>query len=155
MEHLETEMCHAGVDFDWDDNCIHCFPHIINIAVQHLLSELISISNGAEDTEFLPHAAGDEDLQSYQQALARDPISLCRAVVRNLHVSSIRHEEFGRITRALLLPSLQLLRDVDTRWDSVYEMIDRAIEMRQAIDHYTNNSDFWHAHKNVCLTDME
>lgn len=61
---------------------VRCFPHIINICCQHIVSqftdvELVDSVDLYEGME--PH--GNPDNQSFEEAIKRDPIALGRAVV--------------------------------------------------------------------------
>lgn len=131
MAELEKLLNERGVHFERDGNRIRCFPHIINIAVQTTLSTFTTLSNASDNVEFVPTTLNDEETQSYTEALKRDPVSICRAIVRQLRASSLRRDDFRKIAADQKLPSHELLRDVETRWDSVYTMIDRVIEMKK------------------------
>jgi len=89
--------------------------------------------------------SADPDKQSFEEAVKRDPIALGRAVVRSIRASGQRRQNFEETIKDgndkhwfgadangkhVVVPSLQLLRDVKTRWDSVYGMISRLREMR-------------------------
>ena len=79
--------------------------------------------------------------QTYEQACARDPIALGRHIVSGIRASGQRRMEFEtviidgnlrghweeqvqlrQVEGKIQVLKLQLLRDVDTRWDSVYAM---------------------------------
>jgi hypothetical protein len=78
----------------------------------------------------------------------RDPIALGRVVVRAVRASGQRRDHFlsvirdGNLNKHFLLPNgveivvpeLQLLRDVKTRWDSIFFMISRLRIMRPVSD---------------------
>jgi hypothetical protein len=81
--------------------------------------------------------------QSYTDAVTCDPIALGCAVVRAIRASGSRREAFDDVIKdgnakkwfkdgkkILKVESLQLLRDVCTRWDSVYYMLNRLCELR-------------------------
>ena len=84
------------------------------------------------------------DLQTFEEAIKRDPIALGRAVVRSIRASGQRRDHFHSVVVAgnankhfslgtrvdIIVPELQLLRDVKTRWDSIYHMIQRLRVMR-------------------------
>lgn len=84
----------------------------------------------------------------YNAALEADPIVRCRKLVSNCRASGQRREDlqatitdankaglFGRDEEgiSIQLPSLQLLRDVDTRWSSIYLMLKRVLDLYQAV----------------------
>jgi len=79
--------------------------------------------------------------QTYEQACVHDPIALGRQIVSGIHASCQRREEFETVIidgnlrghweeqvqlrwvdGKVQVQRLQLLHDVDTRWDSVYTM---------------------------------
>ena len=80
----------------------------------------------------------------YNAALEADPIAHCRKLVSNCCASGQRREDlqatitdankarlFGKDDKgiSIQLPSLQLLRDVDTRWSSIYLMLERVLDL--------------------------
>lgn len=130
-----------------------CFPHIINICCQHVIKEFT-------DTDLVDAAkaftaatpSSHPSAQTFAEACARDPIALGREVVQALRASGQRRDQFketikdGNTRRhffvdgqhdAISLPVLELLRDVRTRWDSVYYMMRRLRELRPVCHLYT------------------
>jgi hypothetical protein len=106
--------------------------------------------------------------QTFEDAIMRDPIALGCVVVRKVRSSGQRREHFKSIIikgnsrahftlpdgRVITVPLLQLLRDVKTRWDSIYYMINRLRILRPAIDSFLAspvNKDLQMLH----LTDVE
>jgi hypothetical protein len=76
------------LSFDAKDRRIMCFPHTINIAVQHILSKMSSVKapdDDDEDPEDLIGAAGTDEVhgfgQSFEEARAQDPIACLRRIV--------------------------------------------------------------------------
>jgi hypothetical protein len=136
--------------FDAKDNRIMCFPHIINIAVQHVLKKMSSVEapENDDDSEDLVDNTNNADEgrgfgQSYEAACAQDPIARLRKIVMTIRSSGQRRDAFytwieaGNKSGLFVLNNKpvqillrQLLRDVRTRWDSTYQMIKRCIEMR-------------------------
>lgn len=127
-----------------------CFPHTINIAVQHVLNKMSSVEapeNDEDDPEDLTDAANADEGRRYGQtfeaACAQDPIARIRKIVTAIRVSGQRREAlmtwidtgnksglFVLQNKPVQIQMMQLLRDVRTRWDSTYQMIKRCIEMR-------------------------
>lgn len=114
-----------------------CLPHVINIAVKTGLKYMTRVSTKdlekAEDIdddtyEDLMHV--DED---YRDALAADLVAVARKLVADSRSSGTRRERLAEIIKkgreegSWELDSLELLRDVDTRWSSIYYMLDRFI----------------------------
>ena len=134
------------IDFDHEDRRIMCFPHVVNICCQHVIAEFtnIELADAVEQTPQLP-APNSATQQSFEDAVTRDPIAVGRNIVRSLRSSGQRRDNFDEIVKdgndkgwflvgvppqVVKLRPLQLLRDVKTRWDSVYFMIKRLREMR-------------------------
>lgn len=136
MEKLEVLFHKREFDFDAKEQHFHCFPHTVNICTGHVIK---AITSGSADLE-PPNDHVPPTAQSMDEAIARDPIAMARAAIRAIRSSTARREAFtktivegnrdGRFglnangTRRTL-DQLQLLRDVPTRWDSVYHMINR------------------------------
>ena len=127
-----------------------CFPHTINIAVQHVLKQMSSVQapeNDEDDPEDLTGAANADKGrgfgQTFKAACAQDPIARIRKIVTAIRGSGQRRNalmtwiDTGNKNGLFVLQNMpvqiqqtQLLRDVRTRWDSTYLMIKRCIEMR-------------------------
>jgi hypothetical protein len=140
---------HEIFSFDSKDNRIMCFLHIINITVQHVLKKmsLAQVPENDDDPEVFtgePNTdKGHRFSQSFAAACAQDPIACLRKIVMVIQSSRqhcdvlMRWIETGNQNRLFVLNNRpvqiqprQLLRDVRTRWDSMYQMIKRCIEMR-------------------------
>jgi hypothetical protein len=152
MQELAILLEQRDIPFDPQDNRIMCFPHIINICVQHVIEKITNWD--LADLEFddsavpspSPHS---KSAQSFQQAAARDPISLCRSIVCAIRGSGNRRDDFEEIIEINKgrpwcqlngqdIQQRELLRDVKTRWDSVYQMVRRVREMRPVSFHYNS-----------------
>ncbi|EIW65092.1 uncharacterized protein TRAVEDRAFT_33747 [Trametes versicolor FP-101664 SS1] len=144
MADLERILTGKGIPFHRDGNRLRCFPHVVNISVQHGLSSLTDLD------PFEPTATADEstnDIPTPDQTIvnARQLISVCR-------VSGQRREEFkntiiegnkaGSFGEGVELPKAQLLRDVDTRWSSTFLMIDRLLELYPAVQNFMKKPDY-------------
>jgi len=91
---------------------------------------------------------GNPKLRRWFTGIRRDPLRRARKVVRLLRSSDLRREGFRDFIRdgnqrgwfigkdedgnctTILVPQLELLRDVKTRWDSVYMMLQRLRQLR-------------------------
>jgi hypothetical protein len=90
----------------------------------------------------------DPESQTFEEAVKRDPIALGRVVVRTVRASGQRRVHFTDVIKVgnekkhfflgdvveIMVPDLQLLRDVRTRWDSIYFMIHRLRVLRPVCD---------------------
>ena len=123
MAALEKKLDECDIAFDASDRRIMCFAHIINLTSGRVI-----------------RAAGDGAGRPES-----NPIGVAHGVVQAIRVSGKRREAFDDVVRdgnnkewfksgqpptVVYLKELQLLRDVCTRWDSVYLMLNRLREMR-------------------------
>jgi hypothetical protein len=142
MEEIATRFAVRDINFNAQDRKVMCFPHVVNLSSGRVIEGLTKVLD--DDPEnWEPPALGSGG-QSYADAVARDPIALGRAVVRAIRASGTRREAFDDVIttgnaknwfkngdgETIQVKPLQLLRDVCTRWDSVYYMINRLREMR-------------------------
>jgi hypothetical protein len=141
MQELGRLLHSRDIDFDHLDRQIMCFPHVVNICCQHIIAKFTNVAFGdLNGVAQLPSPAND---QSFDDAVKSDPIARGRNVVRVLRSSGQRREKFNEVIvdgnakgwflvadKVVQLPVVQLLRDVQTRWDSVYFMIRRIRQMR-------------------------
>jgi hypothetical protein len=145
---LEREI----TSFNARDNRIMCFPHTINIAVQHVLDKMSLVkapeSDDNDDAEDLTDTAdrneGRGSGQTFEDACAEDPITCLRKIIRAIRSTRQHHDAFmtwietGNRSRLFGLENnnpvhiqpKQLLRDIQTKWDSTYQMVKHWIEMR-------------------------
>ncbi|THH19265.1 hypothetical protein EUX98_g8810 [Antrodiella citrinella] len=133
LDALERELNRKGIAFSRTDRHIRCFPHIVNLAVKAILSEITQLKYASMDAEeFIPIT---QPSRTFAAAIDRDPIAIVRSLIRTIRASSLRRQYFETIQRRLNpdSPPRQLLRDVDTRWSSTFYMIDRALDLREAI----------------------
>ncbi|KAJ6506004.1 hypothetical protein DFH09DRAFT_943442, partial [Mycena vulgaris] len=114
-----------------------CFPHVINIAVQTALKVLSALPD---------LLAADPE---YWQVLQNDVVGLARSLVTACRASGQRRDDFEETIEKgnenggwgeppELLRVVGLLKDVDTRWSSIFLMVDRLLELYQAIDALLN-----------------
>lgn len=109
-----------------------CFGHVVDLSSKQVVQYV-------EDTD------NEDDLS---------PIERARSVVRAIRVSGMRRDAFESVIengnqngwftlehslQPVTLRKLELLRDVQTRWDSVYLMLERLRVMRPVSLHYSLN----------------
>ncbi|KAN0111972.1 Ribonuclease H-like domain containing protein, partial [Russula decolorans] len=174
MRELEAllKLYDDDIEFDYLNNRIRCYPHIINICSSHIIASSTRISKRFLETlksEFAgdlvySNIEGDKDdkddkdgedddddsLRAWYIGLKRDPIKCARRIVCIVRSSDQRKQAFKKVintgnhsgwfrshdNEVIELPDLELLRDVKTRWDSVYCMIERLLVLRPAIDFF-------------------
>jgi hypothetical protein len=134
MERLESKLGDRDISFDAVDRQIMCFGHVVELCSGRVVK---AASDGGDD--------GDVSSSSDNSTTSSNPIAQARAVVRAIRGSGLRRDAFdeiivngnakgwfkqGRPLKIVQLGRLQLLRDVRTRWDSVFHMLSRLREMR-------------------------
>ncbi|KDQ06613.1 hypothetical protein BOTBODRAFT_91089, partial [Botryobasidium botryosum FD-172 SS1] len=140
LEHLELKLREVDIPFDRDGNRIRCFPHVVNIAVQAVLDAIPTCADSPlsfHRVGFPTHAIVFSADSEYADALRHDPMKLCRGLISSCRASGQRRLELRKVIEegnrhgdfgAEGMRVLQLLTDSPTRWDSTYNMTDRAIE---------------------------
>ena len=146
MEELAALLQARDIEFDPVDRRIMCFPHVINICCQHVIADFTNADMASAVEDFVSaFPPGRPDQQTFEEAVKRDPVALGRNIVRVFRNSGQRRDSFnetvhdgnekgwfeaGDPPRPVLVPQTQLLRDIVTRWDSVYYMVKRLRDMR-------------------------
>ncbi|KAI0673772.1 ribonuclease H-like domain-containing protein [Trametes maxima] len=128
LEDLEGLLREKGIPFDRKGNRIRCFPHVVNISVQHGLKALTEV---------------EVDPSGRDLAASSDPVKSARRLVAACRASGQRREDFATVIKELNDSGalnagtkhrpLQLLRDVDTCWSSTFLMIDRLLTLYPAV----------------------
>jgi hypothetical protein len=135
-KNLQIELVKRDIPFVAKERCIMCMPHVVSICSQCMVKS-------ASTTQY------SDDQDEYDSAVdiigdCRDVIALTCKTVRAIRASGQRIEKFMDEIRylnekglvrdirgeKLHIPELQLLRDVQMRWDSVWSMINRFITLR-------------------------
>ena len=134
-----------NIDFDATDRQVMCYEHIVNLSSGRVIEEATSIAAVNLDEDWSgPPPPNLPDQQSYDDAVARDPIALGRNIVRIIRASGTHRDAFNEVIEngnargwfvvgqppnqnTITVKPKQLLQDVRTRWDS---MLNRLREMR-------------------------
>lgn len=136
MEALEVKFSLRDIPFNASDRRIMCFGHIVDLSSGRVIKEVDPKAANKDD---------DHDDAVHSNTVPSSPILLARSVVGAIQASGMRRDAFddiitngndkgwfqqGQPPERVKLPHLQLLRDVQTRWDSVYHMLKRLHVMR-------------------------
>lgn len=141
MQWFETMLRRREIPFDAVDRKVMCFGHVIDLSSGRVTRNADAIG---------PNDRDDSD-DSDNDTATPSPIARARNVVRVIRGSGMRREAFdevvangnakgwfkaGRPPVTITIKPLQLLRDVRTRWDSIYIMLNRLREMRPVFLYY-------------------
>lgn len=145
LQELAELLQERDIDFDAVDRKIMCYGHVVDLSTGRVIDALTKKRTNDNEDWSGPPLPSSHDEQTYNEAVARDPVALARTVVRVIRASGTRRDAFdelietgntkgyfkaGQPPQAVQLKKLQLLRDVRTRWDSVYYMLSRLRELR-------------------------
>lgn len=146
MKELARLLQDRDIAFDYADRRIMCFGHVIDLSSGRVVSGLSRPGSRRAEHFFEDWVEATEPTEpTYDDAIKRDIISHARTVVRVIRGSGMRRDAFdelivngnakewfkeGEPPKTVQLHILQLLRDVQTRWDSEYYMLNRLRELR-------------------------
>ncbi|QRV87948.1 hAT family dimerization protein [Ceratobasidium sp. AG-Ba] len=144
MAELERVFQERGlIAFGRTLNRIRCFPHVLNLSVNSVLTALPAAAKWYRDEVDKKGETLDDEVIDYLVALESGLVNACRESVKAMRKSDLRRDGFSESIKlgnlhgyfktkngeTLLLPVLQLLRDSETRWSSTYNMIKRYLEL--------------------------
>jgi hypothetical protein len=151
LQELARLLEERDIVFDPVDRKVMCYAHVIDLCTGRVVDALTkkwTDDDDDDDSSGLPLPTTLNE-QTYDEAVARGPIALGRAVVRAIQASSTLCNAFdelietgnkkgyfkaGEPAQTVEVQKLQLLRDVCTQWDSVYYMLNRLRELRPVRD---------------------
>ncbi len=136
MEELGVSLTGREIPFDPSNHYIMCFAHIIDLSSRQVICKVEGKQNDKDDFDF----NNDDDDTNLS-----NPIGAAHAIVRSIWASGTRWKAFDSIIKSsneegwfkdaqsskeTKVKHVQLLRDVQTRWDLVYHMLKRLHDMR-------------------------
>lgn len=118
---------------------LRCLGHVLNLSAKALLygedfpSFNLEVQTYKENSDLL------KELRLWRK---RGPVGKLHNIVVYINRSPQRRQEFEATLQSLDQQDdsnhLQLIADNDTRWNSLYDMIVRALRLRERIDRYTD-----------------
>lgn len=147
MQELAKMLAARDIPLDATKNRIMCFPHVVHLCVQDVIHVFSNAKPSDLNSVFDANLFDSDDpskKDDYVAAVAGHPINKAREMVRNIRSSGLRRDEFAKITRSgnaegwfrdrsgavIKVPERELIRDVPTRWDSTFFMMNRLRVMR-------------------------
>ena len=100
FSYLELWAKDNDIDFSGNNQQCRCFAHVVNLAVQAALKEL------------------------------KPEIDKIRNLIVKSRSSSQRHKKFSEISKLNGVDDLLPILDVSTRWNSTYDMVKRALDLK-------------------------
>jgi hypothetical protein len=140
MREVERHLHERDINFDVADRKVMCFGHVIDLSSGRVIDAFTNTRQLADENEdwSAPPAPNVPSRQTYEEAVARDPVAIGRTVVRVIRASGLRRDAFDDVITngnakgwfkcgndIITVKQVQLLQDVRTRWDSVYHMLNR------------------------------
>src|SRR5579859_889397 len=128
VESLDTELIWRGIIpvISSEERRLRCFGHILNLVVKALL---FSKDETALETS-------KDKITAWRKL---GPLGKLHNIVQAIRSSPQRRDRFHSIQitdQTLKDTTFMLCQDNDTRWNSTYDMIQRALQLREAIDRY-------------------
>jgi hypothetical protein len=136
MEELAKILNERDIPFDAADRKIMCYGHIVDLSSGRVIDKL----KGDSEPD---NSNSDEDDSDEDNVPTQSEVEKARSVVRAIRGSGMRRDTFRDVikngnankwfmegSKVVVLKELELLRDVRTRWDSVYRMLSRLRELR-------------------------
>lgn len=150
-----------AVVFDHQDSRVACFPHIINICVQHTLKALAKPARASDDesdnaSDDESDEDSDEDERDAHDKVPDDLLAKVRRLIKAIRASGQRQSEFAGVIdsgnnagwwkdsddKSVRIKPLKFILDVRTRWDSTYQMLIRLRMFKQVRQIIFNCSSF-------------
>lgn len=130
---LSIRLLAKQVEWNSTQNHLRCVAHIVNLSAQCLLSSLRASAPEVNDT-YGPIESG---LPEVSQSIVSKVIGQIRKLVKFICSSPQREQQFFSIQQSTGSKAiLKLVKDVATRWNSTYFMIERFVRLREALDLY-------------------
>ena len=100
MEELAELLQARDINFDAADRCMMCFPHVINICWQHVITAFTNPALASSVVDFVAEShQGPVDQQTFETAVKQDPVTLGCNIVCALQSSGQRHDAFDDLVR--------------------------------------------------------
>lgn len=129
---------------------IRCMCHIINLAINQLLAPERTINNNKDNNKIntkpkpkrrisISRKQSNNNNIIKNNNLNLSMISKVRSIIINIKSSSNKKSSFSKICKEKGMKYFSLKLDTPTRWSSTFEMLQRAMELKKAINQYIIN----------------
>ncbi|GBC48644.2 zinc finger BED domain-containing protein RICESLEEPER 2-like [Rhizophagus irregularis DAOM 181602=DAOM 197198] len=137
LEEVSNELAEKNIEFDNVNQHVRCLAHIINLAAQEALKSLKATVNISED-EFLNQ---HENIQNNNNQVEVVGSILCklRTLICKIRASPQQREKFSAQCKVADIPDKMVILDVRTRWNSTFDMLVRARELKEPLNTLSNS----------------
>jgi len=111
---------------------VRCLAHILNLIVKDILRELKS-GTVQEANQICDHL---KDTETTSTLSTKSALSRLRVLAIWISRSPQRREKWRKICVLMDRPERLIHYDVETRWNSTYEMLDTALQAKPQITEY-------------------
>ncbi|KAG5302197.1 hypothetical protein I7I48_02452 [Histoplasma ohiense] len=136
MQSLEQKL----VLYRWNGKHGHipCIAHVIQLVVQALVKGL---DIEPENTE-LASCFDENDVEIVTHITFSSTLRKIRHIANAISTSPKQQQRFHDIQAThSSVPPLNMIQDVRTWWSSIYEMAVRALRLKDAVNHWVQNSE--------------
>ena len=145
IRELKVLMENENIDFDIEDQHFRCFSHIMNLGVQDVLKLInIEITEFTKSTESFKDKTSDmdddtdeddyyDDVDADEHELFLNFITKIRKTCKKVRFSEELTNKLKLFCKAADIKFIKLILDVRTRWDSTYDMLNVAFQLKSAL----------------------
>lgn len=157
---------HDGIVWNGTRNHVPCLAHVLNLAVKAFLRE-INVQPPAEETNWMDNRDSDNDDDSSDddadgfhdtrtlRAKTNDfqsTIQKIRSISKAISFPPSRRQTFEAYCTATKIKPLRAVKDHAIRWNATFNMIERAVYLKPAINSWTGHKPEL---SNLVLTELE
>ncbi|EXX53407.1 hypothetical protein RirG_244200 [Rhizophagus irregularis DAOM 197198w] len=137
LEEVSNELAEKNIEFDNVNQHVRCLAHIINLAAQEALKSLKATVNTSEDELLNQH----ENIQNNNNQVGVVGSILCklRTLICKIRASPQQREKFSAQCKVADIPDKMVILDVRTRWNSTFDMLVRARELKEPLNTLSNS----------------
>lgn len=137
VKELKKILFTAGIEFDEVYQHFKCFAHIFNLCVQDILKLLCSTADIFEPSLEIDEPDDEDTVEEAYEETDAEAFSLVvyniRETFKKIRNSQSIRKQFIAFCGAKEIDYLKPILDVQTRWNSTFEMLKRALKLKEAL----------------------